>query len=213
MSDKLLELLGMNVNDLTEKKNGLTYLSWASAWEKFLMVYPDATYTVDKDDQGRCYFGDADIGYIVYTSVTAGGITRSMWLPVMDGANKAMKLKSYTYQVKDWDETKKQGKTMYKDKVVEAVSMFNINTAVMRCLVKNLGMFGLGLYIYRGEDLPTAIPTHLDCNELITIGGSKGKSATVIEKWLKVQYGHGMEYISKNELKGAIEYIKGLEDK
>jgi len=32
--------------------------------------------------------------------------------------------------------------------------MFDINKTIMRCLVKNLAMFGLGLYIYAGEDLP-----------------------------------------------------------
>ena len=34
--------------------------------------------------------------------------------------------------------------------------MFDINTAIMRCLVKCLAMFGLGTYIYAGEDLPEA---------------------------------------------------------
>ena len=32
--------------------------------------------------------------------------------------------------------------------------MFDVNKTIMRCLVKNLAMFGLGLYIYAGEDLP-----------------------------------------------------------
>ena len=66
-----------------------------------------------------------------------------MQLPVMDGANKAMKNVSYKYT------TKYNG-----EKTVEAATMFDINTAIMRCLVKNLALFGLGLYIYSGEDLP-----------------------------------------------------------
>ena len=69
-------------------------------------------------------------------------------MPVMDGANKAMKAEKYSYQVKG-----RNGQPY--DKWVEAATMFDINKTIMRCLVKNLAMFGLGLYIYAGEDLPT----------------------------------------------------------
>lgn len=140
--DKFLELVQLNVNDYVEKKEGLSYLTWSYAWQEFKKIYPDATYDILRDEQGRPYFGDPDIGYMVYTTVTAGGLTYMMWLPVMDNANKAMKLNSYEYT------TKKGTKT------VEAISMFDVNKAVMRCLVKNLAMFGLGLYIYAGEDIP-----------------------------------------------------------
>ena len=143
--EKFQELYSLDVNKYVEKKNDLSYLSWAYAWAEFKKIYPDATYEVKKDENGRCYFGDADIGYMVYTSVTAGGLTYEMWLPVMDNNNKSMKLNGYTYS------------TRYGEKSVEAVSMFDINKAVMRCLVKNLAMFGLGLYIYSREDLPEDI--------------------------------------------------------
>ena len=46
-------------------------------------------------------------------------------------------------------------KTKYAEKECKAASMFDINTAIMRCLTKNLAMFGLGLYIYAGEDIPS----------------------------------------------------------
>jgi hypothetical protein len=81
------------------------------------------------------------------TEVTIGGKTLDMWLPVMDGANKAMKDKPYSYT------------TRYGEKTVEAATMFDINKTLMRCLVKNLAMFGLGIYIYAGEDLPEAETT------------------------------------------------------
>ena len=166
--EKFVELYSKDVNKYTEKKNGLTYLSWAYAWAEFKKVYPDATYTIAKDENGRCYFGDEDIGYMVYTSVTAGGLTYEMWLPVMDGANKAMKLNAYTYTVAvyEWDAVnRKKVKTGEVEKTCEAISMFDINKAVMRCLVKNLAMFGLGLYIYAGEDLPEDITEYIctDC--------------------------------------------------
>ena len=89
---------------------------------------------------------------MVYTKVKAGGITHEMWLPVMDGANNAMKNTPYTYQVKEYSYGKPTGKMI--DKTVNAYTMFDVNKTVMRCLVKNLAMFGLGLYIYAGEDLP-----------------------------------------------------------
>ena len=83
------------------------------------------------------------------TSVTIDDVTHEMWLPVMDGANKSMKDEPYTYQVKEYENRKWTGN--YVDKAVEAATMFDINTAIMRCLVKNIAMFGLGLYIYSGR--------------------------------------------------------------
>lgn len=155
--EKFQELYSLNVNEYVEKKDKLSYLSWSYAWAEFKKIYPDATYSVRKDENGRCYFGDENIGYMVYTSVTAGGLTYEMWLPVMDNNNKAMKLNAYTYA------------TRYGDKTVEAISMFDINKSVMRCLTKNLAMFGLGLYIYAGEDLPEDIKEYVcvDCGKLV----------------------------------------------
>ena len=138
---KFEELYNLNVNAKTEKKNGLTYLSWAWAWAEFKKVYPDATYEVVKFD-GLPYAFDPNTGYMVYTKVTAEGITHEMWLPVMDGANHAMKAQSYEIATK------------YKKIPVEPATMFDVNKTIMRCLTKNLAMFGLGLYIYAGEDLP-----------------------------------------------------------
>ncbi len=77
-----------------------------------------------------------------HTTVTIEGETLEMWLPVMDGKNKSMKKTAYSYS------------TRYGDKTVEAATTFDINKTIMRCLVKNLAMFGLGIYIYAGEDLP-----------------------------------------------------------
>lgn len=135
-------LYAINVNDYVEQKNGLTYLSWANAWAEFKKVHPDATYEVKKFENGIPYAYDPNTGYMVYTSVTVDGLTHEMWLPVMDGNNKAMKAEPYTI------------KTKYKVITVQAATMFDVNKTIMRCLTKNLAMFGLGLYIYAGEDLP-----------------------------------------------------------
>lgn len=143
-------LFHLDVNSRVEKKKtgktSLSYLSWSWAWAEFKKVAPDATYEIKKFDDGRGklvpYLYDEHLGIMCFTEVTAGGVTHEMWLPVMDGANKAMKFTEYTY------------KTKYDEKTVQQASMFDVNKTIMRCLVKNLAMFGLGLYIYAGEDLP-----------------------------------------------------------
>lgn len=145
-------LYSLNVNEKTEAKNGLTYLTWAFAWAEFKKIYPSASYRIIKDPNTNLpYFKDEKTGIMVYTEVTADDMTYEMWLPVMDEKNKAMKLEPYTYSL--WDKSSRS----YVDKKVDAATMFDINKTIMRCLVKNLAMFGLGLYIYAGDDLPEDI--------------------------------------------------------
>lgn len=137
------ELNGINVNDKTEKKNGLTYLSWAWAWGEFKKVFPKADYDIYRNEQGLPYVFDPNTGYMCYVTVDNGeGESHMMWLPVMDGANNAMLDRPYTI------------KTKYKEITVNRATMFDVNKTIMRCLVKALAMFGLALYIYAGEDLP-----------------------------------------------------------
>lgn len=158
------KLVQLDVSNRTEEKNGLTYLSWAWAWQEFKLKCPDATYSIKTfhDETGieKPYLRDR-YGIMVFTSITAKGITYEMWLPVMDGANKAMKDEPYTYDVKkyEWDAQKRKNvwNGEYEQKSVEAATMFDINKTIMRCLVKNIAMFGLGLYIYAGEDLPAEL--------------------------------------------------------
>lgn len=153
-AEKFNQLTSLNLNDKVESKNGLSYVSWANAWKAFKEVYPTATYKVINNPQTNLpYFIDPALGIMVFTEVSADGLTYSMWLPVMDGANKAMRTEAYTYQV--WDKFKKA----YVEKKVEAATMFDINKTLMRCLVKNLSMFGLALYIYAGEDMPEDVET------------------------------------------------------
>ena len=130
------KLSAINVNKHVEKKKDLTYLSWAWAWSEVKKACPDATYKI-----GETEYDDA-LGFMCHTTVTIEGETLEMWLPVMDGANKSMLKRSYTYS------------TRFGDKTVESATTFDINKTMMRCLVKNLAMFGMGIYIYAGEDLP-----------------------------------------------------------
>lgn len=153
--DNLLfnRLYQIDVRDIVEKRNKLTYLSWAWAWAEVSKIAESVDYNVYHDPEThRPYVFDPVLGYMVFTDITINGIKREMWLPVMDGANNALKAEPYTYQVKEYENNKWTGK--YIDKPVNAATMFDINKAIMRCLVKNLAMFGLGLYIYAGEDMP-----------------------------------------------------------
>src|SRR5690606_27903565 len=189
MTMQFEELYKINVNENVEKKNGLSYLSWAWAWAEFKKACPDAQYTIRQFDNGLPYVHDPNTGYMVFTSVTAGGITHDMWLPVMDGANKSMKSTPYTYNTK-----------YKKDLVVDAATMFDINKTIMRCLVKNLAMFGLGLYIFAGEDLPEGEEQQQEPKEDIPPASLKAKyqlgkgDMEGFEEWVADQQSKGRNY-------------------
>ncbi len=126
-------LRAINVSGKTEKKNGLTYLSWAYAWGELCKVYPTATYKVhERDTQwGPCnYFTDGRTAW-VKVSVTIGDLTHTEMLPIMDYRNKSIPL----------------------DKVTSC----DANKAIQRCITKAVARFGLGLYVYAGEDLPSSV--------------------------------------------------------
>ena len=119
------DLLKINVNDHTEKKGQLTYLSWAWAWAEVLKLDPAATWEACEFN-GLPMVVMPDTTAMVKVSVTIKGDTKTSWLPVMDNRNKA----------------------------IQGPDAFQVNTAIMRCLAKAIAMHGLGLYIYAGEDLP-----------------------------------------------------------
>ena len=119
------ELLKINVNDHTERKGNLTYLSWAWAWAEVLKIDPTARYTVHEwADMPVCYLRNGTA--MVKVSVEIKGDIKTCLLPVMDNRNRS---------IADPDS-------------------FAVNTAIMRCLTKCIALFGLGLYIFAGEDLP-----------------------------------------------------------
>ena len=157
------KLSAINVNEHVEKKKDLSYLSWAWAWSEVKRACPDAKYKMGETEY------DEALGFMCHTTVTIEGETLEMWLPVMDGANKSMKKASYTYS------------TRFGDKTVEAATTFDINKTMMRCLVKNLAMFGLGLYIFAGEDLPEDIAEPIVAKPIELIDLKKDS-----EDWLKV---------------------------
>jgi hypothetical protein len=135
-----IDLLKVNVNDHTEKKNGLTYLSWAWAWAEVLKADPIANFEV-KNFNGEPFMTVGDSA-MVWVTVTIFGKPVTCWLPVMNSANSPISIAGRTFKDK-----------FGRDKT-EKLDAFNVNTAIMRCLTKAIAMHGLGLYIYAGEDLP-----------------------------------------------------------
>ena len=122
------ELNKIDVNDKIEKKNGLSYLSWAFAWGELKKRYPEATYTIYENAQGFNYHTDGRTAW-VKTGVTVEGIEHIEYLPVMDYRNNSIP--------------------------VDKLTSFDVNKAIQRSLTKAVARHGLGLYIYAGEDLPS----------------------------------------------------------
>lgn len=126
--ESLFETLSrINVNGHAEQKNGLTYLSWAWAWQEILKIDSDADFKVIETSDGNDYWSDGKTAR-VKVELTIKGKTRLMSLPVMDNRNRSIP--------------------------VENITSFDVNKAVLRCLVKCAALFGFALYIYAGEDLP-----------------------------------------------------------
>lgn len=124
-------LSAINVNEHTEKKGRLTYLSWSWAWDQLKRHYPDAVYTIYENADGCIYHTDGRTCW-VKTGVTVEGQEIIEYLPVMDHNNRSIPL--------------------------DAVTSFDVNKAIQRSLTKAVARHGLGLYIYSGEDLPEPAP-------------------------------------------------------
>ena len=118
------KLLAKNVNEHVEKKNGLSYLSWAWAWAEALKADVNATFVVNMFD-GKCFM-DINGTAMVFVTVTMFNKPMTCQLPVMD----------------------------YRNKAIPKPDAFAVNTAIMRCMTKALALHGLGMYLYSGEDLP-----------------------------------------------------------
>jgi len=133
-------LLKRDVNAHTEKKNNLTYLSWAWAWAEALKADPQASFTVQMFGD-KCYM-EINGTAMVWVTATMFGKPMVCQLPVMDNTNKPITIEGTTTVNK------------YGKEITTKLDSFNVNTAIMRCMTKALSLHGLGLYIYAGDDLP-----------------------------------------------------------
>ena len=119
------ELYGININPHVEQDyKGLSYLSWATAYKLAMDKDPAMNYEIVQDNDGMPFFSRGDV-HIVKTKVTMFGETKEMFLPIMDNKHNA----------------------------VAKPNSRQVNDNIMRCLAKNIAMFGIGLPLYVGEDL------------------------------------------------------------
>jgi len=132
MSSVFEVLNGLDLSEKSKEKNNLSYLPWAEAWAEVKKIYPDATPIIhpqimDAFGNTRPWHDDGKTGW-VEVSVTINNLTCRETLAIMDHRNQAIP--------------------------VEKITSVDANKSIKRCLVKALALHGLGLYIYRGEDLP-----------------------------------------------------------
>ena len=115
------------VECVVEKKGKFNYVSWTDAWTDLKKIYPDSSFKVKDNAEGTPLF-KLGSGGAVYVEVTVNGLSHGVWMPVLDYANNSVKY--------------------------EFIDSFKVNTAIQRGLAKAIALHGLGLYVYRGEDLP-----------------------------------------------------------
>lgn len=149
-------LYSLNLNDQVETKTAggtqLSYLNWATAWKELKLAYGNPSYRIILDKNGLPYHA-SEVGVFVMVEVTAGGMTYQQHLPILDSKNMPMRLESYKYSTYNRYEKK------YEEKTVAACSSFDINSGIMRALCKCISLFGIGLYLYEGNDMPNQLPS------------------------------------------------------
>lgn len=174
----------INVNDKVEKKNGLSYLSWAWAWQVVKENYPDSTYTIYENADGFNYHHDGITAW-VKTGVTIKGVEHIEYLPVMDYRNKSIPMTKLT--------------------------SFDVNSSIQRSLTKAIARHGLGLYLYAGEDLPekdSAVSSKTPTKTPAKKQPTKPSLDVSDAKWEEV-----MKWVVTNKSKGLVEIIRILENK
>ena len=172
----------IDVSDHIEKKNDLSYLSWAWAWGILMEHYPDATYEFLEPET------HVNGSMTVFCQVTINKTTRLMWLPVMDFRNKA----------------------------IPHPDAFAINTAKMRCLVKCLGMLGLGHKIYAGEDtidVKQEAPKPITQVQVDSLYDALEESDSDIQKFLKAFKKESLEDFTEPEYVRALQMIEMKKEK
>ena len=125
------QLNAINVNDFTEQKNGLTYLSWAYAWRELKKMFPRSFYTIYENEHGWNYFSDGRTGWVktgVTVVVDDMELEHIEYLPIMDYRNRSI--------------------------AADKITSFEVNKTIQRSLTKAVARHGMGIYIYAGEDLP-----------------------------------------------------------
>ena len=138
-------LYKIDVSEKIKEKNGLSYLSWASAWAEVKKLFPDATYKIypqimDELGNKRFWHTDGKSGW-VEVGVTINGVEQVEVLAIMNLKNQAIP--------------------------ADSITSTEANKAKQRCLVKACAMHGLALHIYEGEDIPESVARTEELKELV----------------------------------------------
>lgn len=180
----------IDVSRYVEKKNGLSYLSWANAWAEVKKIYPTASYVIYENTLPNGYvvnyFTDGKTCY-VKTGVIIEGLEHIEELPVMDYKNKSIPF--------------------------ESVTSFDVNKAIQRSLTKAVARHGLGLYIYAGEDLPVVEDKRITSETALALVNTlraKGYSDEDINKSLTKYNVKTAEELTETQYGEILHKIKGV---
>ena len=175
---KFKELNAINVNKMTEKKGNQSYLSWAYAWQETMKICPDMTRKVYESETGNNYHTDGKTAWVT-VGITIDGQEHIDYLPIMDAKNASLP--------------------------IERVTSFDVNKAIQRSTTKAIGLHGLGLYVYAGEDMP---------DEEKAAKATPSAEGVIIElelgdeNWVRV-----MNYVNANKKKGSKFILEQLSKK
>ena len=179
------KLFQINVNDHIEKKNGLSYLSWAYAWAEVKKLYPEANYKVYEAEDGCIYFNDGRTAW-VKTGVTIEGLEHIEYLPIMDYRNKFIP--------------------------VENITSFDVNKTIQRSLTKALAHHGLGLYLYAGEDLPEVEVEKISARDAQVVKAIVDKFENADKLYESLLNKYHIKNFKELTVKQYIEIVQGLND-
>ena len=179
------KLFQINVNDHIEKKNGLSYLSWAYAWAEVKKLYPEANYKVYEAEDGCIYFNDGRTAW-VKTGVTVEGLEHIEYLPIMDYRNKSIP--------------------------VENITSFDVNKTIQRSLTKALARHGLGLYLYAGEDLPEVEVEKISARDAQVVKAIVDKFENADKLYESLLNKYHIKNFKELTVKQYVEIVQGLND-
>ena len=181
MEKSVFETLNkVNVSEHIEKKNGLSYVAWAWAWQAVKEIYPKAQYKIYENEQGWNYFTDGRTCW-VKTGVIIEDLEHIEYLPVMDYNNKSIPL--------------------------EKVTSFDVNKTIQRSLTKALARHGLGLYVYAGEDLPEG-ETKAEPNKVSDELIQKAKDNGISISKLAIYLNKPESELTEQDIKSAIKVME-----
>ena len=180
------------VDSIKAGSANLKYLSWATAYQLLIHQDPKAVVEVVTDVDGFPLFTRGNL-HFVKTAITAFGMRKECWLPVMD----------------------------YKHNAVTNPNARQINDSTMRCLAKNVALFGIGLKLYTGDDLEQYkevgsvqcdLITKEQLDQINELSKKKKVEFIQINDYCKTNFKAPLDKITKVQGVGIVEMLKNTPD-